>query len=69
MEINPKKTKIMVVNGSVEDGTPIKTETFDISYTPHYVYLGAHFTDHAKNFHKSTNLPVSSTKTKTCRTQ
>jgi hypothetical protein len=48
MEMNQKKTKIMIVNGSEEDRTPIKTETFDISYTPHYVYLGAHFTDDAK---------------------
>ena len=48
MEINQKKTKFMVINGMDQDKQVLETQGTQITYTKHYVYLGAHFTDDAK---------------------
>lgn len=45
MEMNQRKTKLMVINGSTDDRAPLHTNFSNIEYCNHYVYLGAHFSD------------------------
>ena len=46
MEMNERKTKLMVINGTEADRQPMKTsQDAYIESTDHYVYLGAHFLD------------------------
>jgi hypothetical protein len=45
MQMNQKKTKLMVINGKEEDRQSIPSCGANIHHTAHYVYLGAHFSD------------------------
>ena len=44
MQLNERKTKLMVINGTEADRHPLESNTdANIESTKHYVYLGAHF--------------------------
>ena len=48
MEMNEKKTKLMVINGTPEDRAPLTSHGAVIQHADHYVYLGGHFTADGK---------------------
>ena len=45
MDINVKKTKFFVINGSEHDKIPFQVDSVKINYSPLYLYLGAWFTE------------------------
>ena len=48
MVLNEKKTKIMVIRGTVEHTVPLKMHDIEIECTSKYLYLEAWFSDDAK---------------------
>ena len=48
MDLNIKKTKYFVINGTQNDKIPLDVEGTTISYSSQYLYLGAWFTDSGK---------------------
>ena len=48
MELNLKKTKVMVVNGDCDDKRPLTVGDIIVNYSPTYLYLGAWVTDSGK---------------------
>ena len=63
MEINAKKTKFFVINGSDADKMPLQVDNTQICYSSQYLYLGAWFTDsgklsHVISLHEKSNQAV-----------
>ena len=60
MNLNIKKTKYFVINGTENDRIPLDVDGTKICYSPQYLYLGAWFTDSGKmsdiiNLHEKSN--------------
>ena len=64
MFVNEQKTKLFVINGTPEDRSPLHVRNMTVGYSPHYMYLGAHFTDEGElssviKLHAGGNSPFS----------